>query len=195
MRGNHCKFPILLFSQCCVLCCCYFITATWWNVSPLPGNNRCLSEPLKHFPSLRGLKGPGPGLPEVKIKHLSNEENLLLLPLLHTERGRELVTGSSVGGTFCLETINTQQVMPWDRDRMSRMIALEMFAVNTVPFITFLSKFGKTNNQTKPGHLCCAVLASWRLTLAVDLILKIFNDPLFCTSVRLHFLPLPSLST
>ena len=78
MRGNHCKFPILLFSQCCVLCCCYFITATWWNVSPLPGNNRCLSEPLKHFPSLRGLKGPGPGLPEVKIKHLSNEENLLL---------------------------------------------------------------------------------------------------------------------
>ena len=112
------------------------------------------------------------------------------LPLLHTERGRELVTGSSVGGTFCLETINTQQVMPWDRDRMSRMIALEMFAVNTVPFITFLSKFGKTNNQTKPGHLCCAVLASWRLTLAVDLILKIFNDPLFCTSVRLHFLPL-----
>ena len=69
-------------------------------------------------------------------------------------RERELVIGSSVpvGGSVCLETINIWQVMLRDRDRMSRMIGLEMFAVNIArqkTFITFLSKFGKTNNQTK----------------------------------------------
>ena len=79
------------------------------------------------------------------------------------QRERELVTGLSYqweDPSLCLETINIQQVMPRDRDRMSRMIALEMFAVNieqpgqeAIPFITFLSKFGKTNNQTKTENL------------------------------------------
>lgn len=32
---------------------------------------------IKTFPGLRGLKGPGPALPEVKIKNLINEENIV----------------------------------------------------------------------------------------------------------------------
>ena len=118
-------------------------------------SNLCLLAPPERVERSR----PGP---EVKIKNLINEENIL--SFLHTERERERESSSQghqwEDPSLCLETINIQQVMPRDRDRMSRMIALEMFAVNieqpgqeAIPFITFLSKFGKTNNQTKTGNL------------------------------------------
>ena len=40
---------------------------------------------------LRGLKGPGPALPEVKIKNLINEENLLSFIQRDRERARHRV--------------------------------------------------------------------------------------------------------